>query len=108
MNASERTADAFYALLREGHEQNQAIITLAQRYQIATGAIRSRLRRAGAIAECRPRRQLVHPQNVCVMPGDEIVSRRVDRDPCPRCAVRADIGCEHGRALRPLSNVVFA
>lgn len=22
---------------------------------------------------------------------------RVSRDPCPRCAVRADIGCEHTR-----------
>lgn len=27
----------------------------------------------------------------------DIESRRVDRDPCWRCGVRADVGCEHQR-----------
>ncbi len=26
-------------------------------------------------------------------------ARRVSREPCPWCGVRADIGCRHGRAL---------
>lgn len=28
----------------------------------------------------------------------EIAARRIDREPCPRCGVRADIGCRHGGA----------
>jgi hypothetical protein len=26
---------------------------------------------------------------------DEIQQRRVNREPCPRCGVRADVGCKH-------------
>lgn len=29
------------------------------------------------------------------LPNDAIAARRVDRDPCPYCGVRADIGCKH-------------
>lgn len=28
----------------------------------------------------------------------EIAARRVDRDCCPRCGTRADLGCKHSRA----------
>lgn len=28
----------------------------------------------------------------------QIEALRVNRDPCPKCAVRADIGCKHRRA----------
>lgn len=30
----------------------------------------------------------------------EIAARRVDRDPCPRCGIRADVGCAHIKAIR--------
>lgn len=29
---------------------------------------------------------------------DELLPPRVDRDPCPRCGVRADVGCRHRAA----------
>jgi hypothetical protein len=29
------------------------------------------------------------------MSPDDIARRVADRDPCPRCNVRKDIGCEH-------------
>lgn len=29
---------------------------------------------------------------------DQLNERRIDRDPCPRCGVRADFGCAHSRA----------
>lgn len=29
--------------------------------------------------------------------GDELEARRVNRDPCTYCAVRADVGCKHNR-----------
>lgn len=42
-------------------------------------------------------RQFVRP--AIDLPNADIEARRVDRDPCPYCGVRADIGCKHrGRA----------
>ena len=29
------------------------------------------------------------------MPSEQIESRRVHREPCPKCGTRADIGCKH-------------
>ena len=29
------------------------------------------------------------------LPREEIESRRVNREPCPKCGTRADIGCRH-------------
>lgn len=34
----------------------------------------------------------------------EIAGRRLDRDPCPRCGVRGDVGCNHSR--QPLGTVL--
>ncbi|WP_077228576.1 hypothetical protein [Sphingomonas hengshuiensis] len=28
----------------------------------------------------------------------EALPPRIDRDPCPRCGTRGDLGCRHGRA----------
>lgn len=35
----------------------------------------------------------------------EIAARRVERDACPRCAVRREVGCAHRPALRGLTSV---
>jgi hypothetical protein len=80
MSVSEITADHFKSIISMGHDQ--AIHFLASFYRVERGAIRSRLRRAGVLPQCGSRREM-------------IVARRVDRDPCPRCAVRRDIGCRH-------------
>jgi hypothetical protein len=93
MSVSEITADHFKSIISMGHDQ--AIHFLASFYRVERGAIRSRLRRAGVLPQCGSRREMIHPQNVGCIPGEEIVARRVDRDPCPRCAVRRDIGCRH-------------
>lgn len=56
----------------------------------------------------RPRRRYrsgssrgrVEASGIEARPGDPLPDP-VDRDPCPRCNIRADIGCRHRRA--PLS-----
>lgn len=107
MTQGEITADHFRNLLATGQEASEAIYFLATFYGVARPAIRSRLRRAGILPSCKPRRQSVHPQNIGAIPGDEIIARRVNRDPCPRCGSRRDKGCKH-RPTAHLSNVVFA
>lgn len=39
------------------------------------------------------------------LPDENNLPPRIDREPCPRCGVRADIGCDHRRA--PLSMGAF-
>jgi hypothetical protein len=46
----------------------------------------------------KPRRAAVE-QMRCKLTDEEIAARRLDRDACPRCGVRADIGCKHQRAF---------
>lgn len=36
-----------------------------------------------------------------MMSDEEIATRRINREPCRLCGVRADIGCKHGASFRP-------
>jgi hypothetical protein len=46
-------------------------------------------------ADTRPRMNIVKPPQASQQP----LPPRVDRDPCPYCGTRADVGCRHsGRA----------
>lgn len=107
MTKAQMTAADYLGLLRCGFNAQDAVIALADRYGIRRGAVRSRLQRANLLAPYQSRRQPVHPQNVGTIPGDEIIARRVDRDPCPRCGTRGDLVCGHRRVGR-LTGVVFA
>lgn len=107
MTKAQMTAADYLGLLRGGFNAEDAVIALANRYGVRRGAVRSRLQRAKLLAPYKSRRQSVHPQNVGAIPGDEIMARRVDRDPCQRCGTRGDLVCGH-RRVSGLTGVVFA
>jgi hypothetical protein len=52
----------------------------------------------------RPVKRLSKPGRCKCAPDDKFLPPKVDRDPCPRCGVRHDIGCNHSRA--PLGMVL--
>ncbi len=78
-------------MIRLERFQNHRIVTI-----VATGK-----RTAGEPgiphkARCGNRWTVRHNAEI----DDEALPARVDRDPCPRCGVRADIGCRHSPVRR--------
>lgn len=102
-----RTGEEYLDLLRRGYEKRDAVLFLAARHGVVTSAIYNRLRRADVLPPYNPRRQMVRHSSGDLVADGEIIARRVERDPCPRCGTRGDIRCGHRRAPG-LSNVVFA
>lgn len=107
MTKAEQTGEAYRDLIRRGYDKLDAITLLSAKFGIKKSGIYNRLRRSGDLPPYQRRRQCIHPQSVGFLAGEEIIARRVDRDPCPRCGVRRDKGCGH-RPASHLSNVVFA
>lgn len=101
----ERTAaiaDAYLAAIRRGHERKDVIGWVANSFGVGRQAIYKQLRHGGTLPPYKSgwrARGTVPPVRQEPM--------RVDRDPCPRCGVRADIGCRHGSS-GPLSGMLFA
>jgi hypothetical protein len=52
----------------------------------------------------RPVKRASKPGRCKCGPDDTALPPRIERDPCPRCGVRRDIGCNHTRA--PLGMVL--
>lgn len=102
------TGDEYNALLARGLSKGQAVALLAAKAGVRQPAIYKRLRRLGTLPPYNPRRSAGCTLGPGDIPGDEIVARRIERDPCPRCGTRADHGCRHTPLARPLSNVMFA
>ena len=74
----------------------ETIPEIACRFNATRQAVYNHLKLAGLVG---PTRQLGEPVEI---PEAQFV----DRDPCPRCAVRRDVGCHHSRA--PLGMGAFA
>lgn len=108
MSVTKQIGREYCGLISRGHIQSDAVAILAAKYECTPNLIQKRLHRLGdAVPYVKrpPRRQRVHPQNVGVIPGDEILARRVHRDPCFLCGTRGDVGCRHTRA-RPIGEII--
>jgi hypothetical protein len=93
--------------LRRGYERDMAIgraydagddlQDIAEHFGMTRPSIITALVRIGKRRRVKLRRRVQHyfrPNDV----GMPIEFTRVDRDPCPRCGIRRDIGCAHTRA----------
>lgn len=79
--------------LRLRSEQGMSLRAIAQELGMTTGGVSNAMRRAGATFRNYHRSEAVTDK--AERPTD-LDSRRVDRDPCLRCAVPADRHHEHG------------
>jgi hypothetical protein len=94
----EETGDRFRTRMASGAVRGSVVQELACIYNVEPATIRQRLRKLGlwenepklAAARDRDRRrELPEPKLAEPLPPP------VYREPCPRCEVRADIGCRH-------------
>jgi hypothetical protein len=104
-----------------GEDQSSVVGHLASLYDVQRPAIWKALRRGGVVPPYAPRadggkgrpqgggrpgytakRRLKSAQHRATR--DYESTPRVDRDPCQRCGVRHDVGCNHSRA--PLGMVL--
>lgn len=73
------------------------VSAIAERFAVRKDTVYKALERVGAspkrIMNHRPRVNSTTPS----IPVRAELLPRVDRDPCPRCNVRGDIGCKHRR-----------
>lgn len=79
--------------LRLRSEQGMSLTAIARELGMSTGGVSNAMRRAGGTFRNYHRTEAVTDK--AERPAD-IDSRRVDRDPCLRCAVPADRHAEHG------------
>jgi DNA-binding MarR family transcriptional regulator len=113
-----RMCEEFRRRIRLGEDEKQIVADLAAQHDVQRPAIWKRLRSGGIVAEYAPRREGGKGRPVGGgVPGYTAERRRkshdhsearacvlaarqppVDRDPCPRCGVRGDVGCGHSRA----------
>jgi hypothetical protein len=91
-----RTCERFMASVKTGTSFPDAVGELAEAEGVQRPAIWRRLRAGGIIDPIRTGVRK-HPARIPLIAND-ITPERVDRDGCPRCGVRADIGCKHNRA----------
>lgn len=99
------TCVEYRRLIGLGYERTEAVQALAIRDRITSDGILKRLRKGGVLSPYRASYSLRGLRRIDTPPVDP--SRRVERDPCPRCGIRGDIGCKHGR-VSGLTNMVFA
>ena len=97
MNAAvERTCREYKRLLAAGEEPGDIVGWLAQEAGVNRPAIWKRLRAGGLIPGYKQRpHQPYRNRTRGVAFTPKVLPPAVDRDPCPRCGTRRDIGCEH-------------
>ena len=90
-SAVSRLVDAGLILLERG--QCTRAVTIVATGARTAGKVTPHWRdRPGHVA---PKRRHVVKQAVDAVPAHQITAARVERDPCPRCGIRRDIGCGH-------------
>ncbi len=85
-----RVCRAYRRAMQKGDDLSEFIGRIAIREGVQRGAIWKRLRRGGLVPEYRLG-VILHRRKKDIGPPPQ----RVERDPCFRCGVRADIGCRH-------------
>lgn len=91
--------EAYRGLAATGGDVTSFVGEWARMLNVQRPAIWRRLRSGGALPpyNSSPRGGFgPRPKRVRVRVTVESLPPRVDRDPCPRCGVRADVGCNHG------------
>lgn len=73
------------------------VSAIAERFAVRKATVYKALERAGVSpTRMKNRRPRVNATTPGIPVRAELLPR-VDRDPCPRCNVRGDIGCKHRR-----------
>lgn len=86
------TCEAYRRAINAGEGTVEAVSQLARMHNVNNPAIYKRLRSGGVLPPYRTARPRVYnraPEKPVNTPEP------VNRDPCPYCNVRADIGCRH-------------
>jgi hypothetical protein len=95
-----RTCEMYSVAINAGEEPSMVVGELASMYGVNRPAIWRRLRAGGVLPRYktghRVRSKRHRTPTECEAARLDLP--RVDRDPCPRCGVRRDLGCEHNRA----------
>ena len=83
-------AEAMTAMYRRGVE----VRDIAERFGVQSPAVWRALRRTGELPPYKKLKTGRRAAGVCrESTSFQVLGERVSRDPCPRCGVRADIGC---------------
>lgn len=92
----------------ERYKRTRVIKSAAAAGDVPYGTAQRWLREAGLIAGGDDRTALGGPPRNVIKGPDPRVITRVDRDPCPKCNTRKDIGCKHfpkqPEAERPMTD----
>lgn len=101
-----RTCEMYSAAIACGEAPGDVVGELATMYGVQRPAIWRRLRAGRLLPPYGSGRRIGNPRRKSPTEADDARSAmpRVDRDPCPRCGVRHDVGCNHSRA--PLGMVL--
>lgn len=95
----EYTAELYHKFVAEGVPHGQVVRKISDCLQIETAAVRRRLVKAGLweVKKGRTGRNTSPPRHQVsgARRNDENMPDPVYRDPCPRCGVRAEVGCRH-------------
>lgn len=91
------TCEKYRSAIEAGEPQSTIISRLAAASSVNRPAIFARLRHGGILPRCKSERREHLPKVRRRVGQDEqrVLPPRTHRDPCPRCGVRADIGCSH-------------
>lgn len=97
---AKRTCETFLRDRAAGQCASDIVGRLAANEGVRRPAIWRRLRSGGALPPYRNKEPMGH--KAAGLPREHrafvVAGYKVDRDPCQRCGVRADIGCGHSRA----------
>lgn len=108
-DATRRTCEIYSRAIAGGESEREVIGYLAAQYGVNRPAIWRRLRSGGVLPGYHRRENMGRRAAGIAKPtiqSERIVppTLPVDRDPCQRCGVRRDIGCNHSRV--PLGMVL--
>lgn len=98
-----RTCEAYRRAIAAGESPSDVVAWIAKSDGVQRPAVWRRLRSGGVLppyksSEAHRKRAKKRTQAEIVNDIDAALPPAVDRDPCPRCGVRRDIGCSHSRA----------
>jgi hypothetical protein len=99
LEATRQTCDAYKRMADIGGDPSEIVTGLAAHFHVTRPSIWRRLRIGGVLPPYGtrgPLRKKRRPNRE--IKQDKDCQPRVDRDPCQRCGVRHDIGCNHSRA----------
>jgi hypothetical protein len=98
-DATKRTCDEYSRQAAMGGDPCEIVTALCVVHSVQRPAIWRRLRIGGVLPPYRAR---LVPRNArrssLEIAREKDAGPRVDRDPCPRCGVRRDYGCNHSLA----------